>query len=101
MPKGNRTLITILVAPHFLGHTILMSLKPSAAFSMMAPASTVPSHDCTGRQVAELICQHVSSVESVQFLNTGSEASYRQFVGRAIHGRDHVIVMQAATTVGP
>lgn len=40
-----------------------------------------------------------SGLESVQLLNTGSEAKYQAIcLGRAVTARDHVIKMQGATT---
>jgi glutamate-1-semialdehyde 2,1-aminomutase len=46
-------------------------------------------------QLAEMICKHVPSVESVQFLNSGSEATYQAIrLSRAVTGRDHIIVIQ-------
>jgi glutamate-1-semialdehyde 2,1-aminomutase len=42
-----------------------------------------------------LICEHVPCAESVQLLNTGSEATYQAIrLGRAFTGRDHIIRMQ-------
>lgn len=46
-------------------------------------------------KLAELICGHIPWVESVQFLNTGSEATYQALrLARAVTGRDHLIVIQ-------
>ncbi|MGH9632099.1 MAG: aspartate aminotransferase family protein, partial [Bryobacteraceae bacterium] len=46
-------------------------------------------------RLAELICDNIPFVDSVQFLNTGSEATYQALrVARAATGRDHLIVMQ-------
>ena len=46
-------------------------------------------------EFAELFCQSVPSVESVQITTTGSEATYHAIrIARAVTGRDHVIVMQ-------
>jgi glutamate-1-semialdehyde 2,1-aminomutase len=46
-------------------------------------------------QLAELICKHVPAVESLQMLNTGSEATYQALrLGRAATGKDHIIKMQ-------
>ncbi|GAB3327071.1 glutamate-1-semialdehyde 2,1-aminomutase [Larkinella ripae] len=46
-------------------------------------------------QFAELFCQHVPTVESLQITSTGSEATYHAMrIARAVTGRDHVIVMQ-------
>jgi glutamate-1-semialdehyde 2,1-aminomutase len=46
-------------------------------------------------RLAELNCKHIPWVESVQFLNTGSEATYQALrLARAVTGRDHLIVIQ-------
>lgn len=46
-------------------------------------------------ELAALICRHVPAIESLQVLNTGSEATYQALrAARAITGRDHIIVMQ-------
>src|SRR5881392_3067454 len=82
-------------APHLLGHNdpyvteaVKRVLRDGA--SLYGSGTTVQE----GR-LAELICQHVPSVESVQFLNTGSEATYQAIrVARAATGRDHIIVIQ-------
>jgi glutamate-1-semialdehyde 2,1-aminomutase len=82
-------------APHFLGHNdpyvteaVQRVLRDRA--SLYGSGTTVQE----GR-LAELICQHIPSVESVQFLNTGSEATYQAIrLSRAATGRDHIIVMQ-------
>ena len=94
--EGNRYIdYHFAFAPHFLGHndphvTEAVRRVLSDGASLYGSGTTV----LEGR-LAELICQHVPSVESVQFLNTGSEASYQAIrLARAITGRDHVIVMQ-------
>jgi glutamate-1-semialdehyde 2,1-aminomutase len=82
-------------APHLLGHndpyvTEAVTRVLCEEASLFGSGTTV----LEGR-LAELICQHVPSVESVQFLNTGSEATYAAIrVARAATGRDHLIVMQ-------
>jgi glutamate-1-semialdehyde 2,1-aminomutase len=46
-------------------------------------------------EAAELLCRCVPSLEQVQFLNTGSEATYLALrLARAHTGRDHIAVMQ-------
>ncbi|RCR68699.1 aspartate aminotransferase family protein [Larkinella punicea] len=46
-------------------------------------------------QFAELFCNSVPSVESLQITSTGSEATYHAMrIARAVTGRDHVIVIQ-------
>jgi len=82
-------------APHFLGHNdpyvtdaVIAVLRRSA--SLYGSGTT----ELEG-QLAELICRHISAVESVQFLNTGSEATYQAIrLARAVTGRDHIIVVQ-------
>lgn len=82
-------------SPHFLGHNdpyvteaVIKALRDHA--SLFGSGTT----EMEGR-LAELICEHVPAAESVQMLNTGSEATYQAIrLGRAITGRDHVIKMQ-------
>ncbi|MEP6540116.1 MAG: aspartate aminotransferase family protein [Bryobacteraceae bacterium] len=82
-------------APHFLGHNdpdvthaVERVLRDGA--SLFGSGTTV----LEGR-LAELICTNVSFVDTVQFLNTGSEATYQAIrVARAATGRDHVICTQ-------
>jgi len=46
-------------------------------------------------RLAELVCKYVPCAESVQFLNSGSEATYQAIrLSRAVTGRDAIIVMQ-------
>lgn len=94
--EGNRYIdYHAAFAPHFLGHNdpyvteaILRVLREKA--SLYGSGTTVLEG-----QLAELICRHVPSVESVQFLNTGSEATYQAIrLARAVTGLDHIIVMQ-------
>ncbi len=81
--------------PHLLGHndphvTEAVTRVLSEGASLFGSGTTV----LEGR-LAELICTHVPSAESVQFLNTGSEATCQAIrLARAATGRDHVIVMQ-------
>jgi glutamate-1-semialdehyde 2,1-aminomutase len=82
-------------APHFLGHNdpyvtdaVIRVLRERA--SLYGSGTTV----LEGR-LAELICRHIPWVESVQFLNSGSEATYQAIrLARAVTGRDNIIVMQ-------
>jgi glutamate-1-semialdehyde 2,1-aminomutase len=82
-------------APHFLGHNdpyiteaVIRGLEAGA--SLYGSGTTIQE----GR-LAELICAHVPAVESVQFLNTGSEATYQAIrLARAVTGNDHVITIQ-------
>src|SRR5436190_4924959 len=82
-------------APHILGHNdpyvtdaVCGALQSGA--SLFGSGTTI----LEGR-LAELICDNIPFVDSVQFLNTGSEATYQALrLARAATGRDHVIVMQ-------
>lgn len=82
-------------APHFLGHNdpyitdaVIRGLQTDA--SLYGSGTTI--HE--GR-LAELICDHVPAAESVQLLNTGSEATYQALrLARAVTGKDHVITIQ-------
>lgn len=81
--------------PHFLGHNdpyvtkaVLQVLERGA--SLFGAGTTALEGE-----LARLICEHVPSAESVQLLNTGSEATYQAIrLGRAVTGRDHIIRMQ-------
>jgi len=94
--EGNRYIdYHAAFSPHFLGHNdvyvteaVKRVLRDGA--SLYGSGTTVQE----GR-LAELICQNVASVESVQFLNSGSEATYQAIrVARAATARDHIIVIQ-------
>jgi len=94
--EGNRYIdYHAAFAPHFLGHNdphvtqaVIRVLREGA--SLYGTGTT----ELEGR-LAELICRHVPAVESIQLLNTGSEATYQAMrLARAATGRDHVIVMQ-------
>jgi glutamate-1-semialdehyde 2,1-aminomutase len=82
-------------APHFLGHND--PYVTDAVISVLQKGASLYGSGTTeleGR-LAELICRHIPAVQSVQFLNTGSEATYQAIrLARAVTGRDHVIVMQ-------
>ena len=81
--------------PHLLGHNhpavneaVMKTIRDGA--SLYGSGSTV----LEGR-LAELICTAAPFVDSVQMLNTGSEATYQAIrLARAVTGRDHAIVMQ-------
>ena len=46
-------------------------------------------------RLAELLCAHVPAIESVQFLNSGSEATAQAIrVARAATGREHIIKIE-------
>lgn len=81
--------------PHFLGHNdqhvtdaVLRVLREN---NSLFGSGTTPLEG----QLAELICTYVPAAQSVQFLNTGSEATYQAIrLGRATTGRSHIIRMQ-------
>ena len=81
--------------PHFLGHND--PYVTEAVMRVLCDGASLYGSGTTvleGR-LGELICRHVPSVESVQLLNTGSEATYQAIrLARAATGRDHIIVMQ-------
>jgi glutamate-1-semialdehyde 2,1-aminomutase len=82
-------------APHFLGHND--PYVTEAVISVLQRAASLYGSGTTELegQLAELICRHIPASESVQFLNTGSEATYQAIrLARAVTGKDHVIVMQ-------
>ncbi len=82
-------------APHFLGHNdaavneaVERALRDQTSLFGSGPTRA------EGR-LAELICTHIPFVESVQMLNSGSEATYAAMrLARGVTGREHVIVMQ-------
>lgn len=82
-------------APHFLGHndpdvTDAVQRVLRDGSSLFGSGTTL----LEGR-LAELICSNIPFVDSVQFLNTGSEATYQAIrVARAATGRDHIICTQ-------
>lgn len=82
-------------APHVLGHndswvTEAIERVLRNSISLYGSGTT----ELEGR-LAELICEAVPFIESVQFLNTGSEATYQALrLARAALGRDHIIVIQ-------
>ena len=82
-------------APHLLGHN-----DPSVTQAIMRVLADEASlygagtNELEGR-LAELMCEHVPAIESVQIVNSGSEATYQALrLARAWTGRDHIIVMQ-------
>lgn len=82
-------------APHFLGHND--PHVTDAVVSVLREGASLYGSGTTELegQLAELICRHIPAVQSVQFLNTGSEATYQAIrLARAVTGRDHIIVMQ-------
>ena len=99
--EGNRYLdYHVAFAPHFLGHndpyvTDAVRTALDEKRSLFGAGTT----EMEGR-LAALICNHIDFVESVQLLNSGSEATYQAIrLSRAFTGRDHIIVMQGGYTV--
>ncbi len=82
-------------APHILGHNdptvnqaVIESLNSRA--SLFGAGTT----ELEG-ELAELICSHIPFVESVQIVNSGSEATYQALrLARAATGKDHIIKPQ-------
>ncbi len=94
--EGNRYIdYHAAFAPHLLGHNdpyvnaaVIASLERGD--SLYGSGTT----EAEGR-LAEMICRAVANVDSVQMLNSGSEATYQAIrIARAATGRDHIIVMQ-------
>ncbi len=82
-------------AAHFLGHND-PHVNEAVRRVMETGASLYGSGttELEGR-LAELICRHIPAVESVQFLNSGSEGTSQAIrLARAATGRDHIVVMQ-------
>ena len=93
---GNRYLdYHVAFAPHFLGHNDPGVTQ--AVHEVLREGHSLFGSGTTALEgkLAELICRHVPAVESVQFLNTGSEATYLAIrLARAATARDHLIVIQ-------
>ena len=82
-------------APHLLGHNDPY-VTQAVQRTLSSNASLYGSGTTTleGR-LAEMIVELAPPVESVQLLNTGSEATAQSLrLARAATGRDHIIVMQ-------
>lgn len=82
-------------AAHFLGHND-PCVNAAVCQAMERETSLYGSGttEMEGR-LAELLCTHVPSLESVQFLNSGSEATAQAIrLARAKTGRSHIIVIQ-------
>ena len=82
-------------APHFLGHND-DDVNAAIGKVLQSEASLygTGTTELEGR-LAQLICENSPCVDSIQLLNTGSEATYQALrAARAITGRDHIVVMQ-------
>ena len=82
-------------AAHFLGHNDpWVNAAVRRAMEREDSLYGAGTTELEGR-LAELLCTHVPSLESVQFLNSGSEATSQAIrLARAATGRNHVIVIQ-------
>lgn len=93
---GNRYLdYHAAFAPHFLGHND--PFVTEAVMRVLREGASLYGSGTTIQEgiLAELICRHVPSVDTVQLLNTGSEATYQAIrLARATTNRDHIVVMQ-------
>lgn len=81
--------------PHFLGHND--PYVTEAVIKVLRNGASLFGSGTTELEgiFAELVCKHVPSAESMQVLNTGSEATYQAIrLARAVTGRDHIIRMQ-------
>jgi glutamate-1-semialdehyde 2,1-aminomutase len=82
-------------APHILGHndayvTDAVERVLHNGSSLFGSGTTVLEGE-----LAELLCRSVPCVDKVQFLNSGSEATYQAIrTARAATERNHIIVMQ-------
>ena len=93
---GNRYLdYHAAFAPHFLGHNDpYVTDAVRRALDQQQSLYGTGTTELEGR-LAELICTHIDFVDSIQLLNTGSEATYQALrLARAATGRDHIIVTQ-------
>ena len=94
--EGNRYIdLHAAFGPYLLGHN-----HPAINDAVMSAIRDGMSLYGTGTteqegELAELICNNIPWVESVQVLNTGSEATAQAIrLARAYTERDHIIVMQ-------
>jgi len=94
--EGNRYIdYHAAFAPHLLGHND--PYVTDAVMSVLREGDSLYGAGTTQLEgkLAELICRNVPAAESVQFLNTGSEATCQAIrLARAVTQRDHIIVMQ-------
>ena len=82
-------------APYFLGHNFAPVNQAAAAALLSGDSLFGAGPSIAEGRLAELICENVPAAEKVTFLNTGSEATSLAIrIGRAITGRQHIIVMQ-------
>ena len=82
-------------APYFLGHNFAPVNQAAAAALASGDSLFGAGPSIAEGRLAELICENVPVAEKVTFLNTGSEATSLAIrIGRAVTGRQHIIVMQ-------
>lgn len=82
-------------APYFLGHNFAPVNQAAAAALTAGDSLFGAGPSIAEGRLAELICENVPAAEKVTFLNTGSEATSLAIrIGRAVTGRQHIIVMQ-------
>lgn len=85
----------VAFGPHFLGHNdphVSRAIHKVLEEELSLFGSGTTSLE---GELGQLICAHVPGAESVQLLNSGSEATYQAIrLGRAYTGRDHIIRMQ-------
>lgn len=94
--EGNRYVdFHAAFAAHFLGHNddeINQAIAQTLAESHSLYGSGTTAQEGL---LAELFCRHIPFIDTVQFLNTGSEATYQALrLARTATGRSHIIVMQ-------
>jgi len=94
--EGNRYIdLHAAFGPYLLGHN--HPAVNDAVMSAMRDGMSLYGTGTTEQEgeLAELICNNIPWVESVQVLNTGSEATAQAIrLARAYTERDHIIVMQ-------
>ena len=94
--EGNRYIdLHAAFGPYLLGHN--HPAINEAVMETMRRGMSLYGSGTTEQEgeLAELICSNIPWVESVQILNTGSEATAQAIrVARAFTERDHVVVMQ-------
>ena len=94
--EGNRYIdYHAAFGPHLLGHND--PFVNAAVEEVLAEGASLYGTGTTSLEgnLAELMCTHIPAAESVQFLNTGSEATAQAIrLARAVTGRSHIITMQ-------
>lgn len=94
--EGNRYIdYHVAFSPYLLGHNNPhINAAVSRVISNGASLFGTGTTELEGK-LAELICTNIPAIESVQFLNSGSEATAQAIrLARAATGRKHIIKMQ-------